>query len=456
MNLFATYYRLFRFLICPSRFLLVLMLGSLLVITLIPLLLLLGAPEWIQAFYPVAAMLIGIMILTLQPQMALLASRKTIVLCGNAGLHISVITTLMLALAALVMAPIAAHPFDDPAAFSRVALLWFSGLTLMMALGVLAGFNMFFLAFFLLAISGFETVFSSFEFWIHSNSPSLYGFALCGLLAWWLMYTRLRHGRLRKTFHLWEAQSVHSDKEWIAKSGIFNFLPRLRIGNDKVRNWSVLVLESGYFMRDYLALFLVSVLVPAGIFYLLQWWLGVFSGVSVFTAWALILLFVPTVLTVGSVGNLAANLRRLWLLMPGGRRQHMLFLERQLLKMWCLVAVTGWLPAAILLIVAGEPPLWSMAFLLFVGTQLAAMFYMYCFTVVMDSLWVLVARVCFGFMLIGVGVFCWFSRDLWWPLVAAAITCLLCWLLRPLAFGHWQQVDMSRLRLLEMNPWNFR
>lgn len=454
MNAFPTYYRLFRFLICPSRFLLVMLSASVLTAVTIPLLLWLGAPDWIEGFYLVAAMLFGILILTLQPQMALLASRKTIALCGNTGLHISIISTVLLVLAALIMAPAAVHPFADPAAYGRAALLWFSGLTLMMALGVLAGFNLFFVAFFLLAISGFEAVFEAFAFWVHSNDPRLYLFAMAGLLAWWLMHGRLRRGRLRPSFHLWEGQMSRSDKEWIARSGIFNWLPRLRIGDNKTRNWSVLVLESGYFMRDYLALFLVSVVLPGAVFYLLRNWLGFMEEVPLFTGWAVILLFVPAVLTVAGTGNLAANLRRIWLLMPGGRQQHLRFLELQLLKMWLLVAVSGWVPAGVLLSLVGEPPLWMTGFLLFAGMQVAAIVYLYVLTVIMEGFWVLLGRLCFGFLLMGVGLICWFARDPAWPLTAAAVTLALCLLLRPLVYRSWEEVDMSRLRLLEMNPWN--
>lgn len=454
MNPLDASYRLFRLLICPSRFLLVLFVASLATVLFTPLLLWLGAHEWVQAVYLVGAMILAILMLSLQRQMVLLASRKTIVLSGNANLYISIITTALLLLLALVMAPLGAHPFVDMAAYCRAALLWFSGLAVLLSIGVLIKINLFFAIFFLLAVSGLSGIIETFQVWVENNDPGLYGFALVGLLAWWLNHDRLCRGRLPQPSRFWEGAADRNDKEWLAKFAGLKLLPRLRLGQHKERNWAMMVLESNYYLRDYVLLFLLSAVCLGAVFSVLQWWWGLYA--SHLTAWALCLLFMPAAMTLISAGNLAANLRRLWLLMPGGRQQHMQFLERQLLKMGVLVVLVGWLPAGVLLALNAESPLWIMAFLFFLGSQIVTLAYLHLLTVTVEGLWLMLGRVCFVYLQFGMIFLCWFSRDPWWSLGFAGASAALCVILRPLVYNHWRDMDMSRLRLLDTYFWSIR
>lgn len=456
MNLAHTYYRLFRLMVCPTRFLLGLMIFSVTTMLLTAFTLWLGGPRWVEGFYMVTAMLFAMMFLALQPQIALLASRKTITLCGNTGLYISVLATLLLVFMALILAPPMAHPFDDPAGYWRAVLLWTGVLFLMMAISMLSRFNLFFVGFFLMAMSGFDPVFQAFSFWVQYNSLSLYLFFLAGVLAWWLLVNRLHHGRLKQPLLMGGVQSARSDKEWVAQSGLFNIIPRLRIEDNMPRNWSLLVLESGYYMRDYLLLF-TAILVPlCGMFYLIKIYTGTFQHTSLLTAFSVILLFVPAVLAVGGVGNLAANMRRLWLLMPGGRRSHLAFLERQLGKLFLLVIATGWLPAAVLLIADDQPLWWVVTCLVLFVAVVLVMIYLFLLTLIMETAWVSLLRFCYGFLLIGLVILGWFWREPQMPGLVAAALLVLCAVLRPLLYRHWQELDMSRLKLLEMNPWTSR
>ncbi|HEY7885999.1 MAG TPA: hypothetical protein VIC08_13735 [Cellvibrionaceae bacterium] len=452
-NLIETYCQLLKFTICPTRFLRILLTISLSALLMTPALLLLGSPTWIVGVYIVAALIFVMPLFTLQLQMALLTSRKTLALCGNAGVHVGVMAAALLVLVAFIVAPAMVNPLEDVSGYFRAVILWSSILLLLMGVGATWGINLFYVVFFLVVFMGLDSVSETFNYWVVYNSPSLYLLLVAGALAWILFCGRARRGCVKSPVNIFDVSRFKNDKEWMAQWSLFKLMPALNIENNATQNISVLILESRNCLRDYLTMYTIVMLPLSGVLYLLIAYAGFFEDDSYGFLYAIFFMLVPFTITLGGANNYAAVLRRLWLLVPGNRSAHLAILEKQCLKLFLWWLLTGLLPAGVLLLATNQPVLWALLLCVLNATYILGFLYFSLMTMATEEQWNLWARLVFTFALLGLLIVNWTLRDSLMVSVTIILMVLIIVVARQRLFYHWQRVDMSRLKFMQMNPW---
>ncbi|HEY7886000.1 MAG TPA: hypothetical protein VIC08_13740 [Cellvibrionaceae bacterium] len=449
---------LFRFLYCRTGMLFGIVLFTLLVLGAMAAHFLLGASEGMRAFYKglylVCVLLNLIMIVNLPTQLNLLASRKTFLLSGNSMLHGLLMVCALVLILSLALAALVYNPWEYGHHFLKTTMMIASVSLLGILLSAVTRINfLLFLFVFMTVVLGPDRVITALTYLVENFNLIVWAFMATVFLAWGLFCQRFKMLVLRKgePSSQWGSVEFRVDsKEYLAKMSILGFIPKLKPDGEGFKNYRVLLMESSYSLGSYVLLCAAFIIPLLAAQYILYFFFDAFSGIPLYQSSGLLLVLFPAVILLFSVSNIGANLRRLWLVMPGNRQDHMQYLIQQWDSLQLLTTLVFWMPGAILLAVSGLPLLWLVAFLAFLWCGNFTLSYFMLLTRLSQASWVPVFRFVTVALCVLVGMYLWANKDFVLTAIAAAFMASSSEFIKSRLLRTWQQQNYSELKIMEM------
>jgi len=317
-------------------------------------------------FYSLAAIIYALMMMNFHTRFGMLVARKTLALTGLLAWRLTVISLLLIAVLSLAVAPGISWT-DGPGHWLdliRGAILVFAVLTLLIYLGAITRLDLLLIAFALmtLGLSGtLETVVATAK--LASRQGSIMHCTILLLLAlalWAALYVRINNARLSRPLTEGLENPKPNDLQYAPMEQLLTARLMSRfISVDRIKSpASFLLMEDS---RPVLGLFLISLatalptgLIMGGIYYFFI--VKESQRLDLMPALAALLVMLP-MLQLANANSVAGNLRRLWLLVPGGRRELLGQLERSYIGTACL-CLMPFVALSVTLLWIDNQPLW--------------------------------------------------------------------------------------------------
>lgn len=396
-------------------------------------------------FYLPAAMLFTFLLIGLVGQFSLLTHRKTLTLCGSFSAYLSLISAIALSLWCLVIAAAVVVPMENFSGFWRMSIILAALLSLGIFLGALTRLNLFLIAFVVLAVSQADAVFAVLGNTYRQGSAGQYGVLLALTAALWIcLYQRIKRGQIPTSFSETFSHAPSRNKTPLGNP-LVRLLPALRLGQRVRTPGRILLLES---RRPWLLHFtfnLLLAMVGASVLALLFLWLNE-PNAEFYRLLGGGMVAVPALMHLGGVGTIGANLRRLWLLVPGSREELFRQLERALLITAIAAAIPFTLASAGLLTYFGEPLWWSLSWALYVVLLTALLSYLSLLTLAREHSWVGLIHLLISLALWSISLPFWSTRNPAFVVGVMVPVAIAVPIFRALATARWAKMDYSQLK----------
>lgn len=405
-----------------------------------------------KLFYPLAVVLYTLIMIAFFARFPLLFARKTMTLTGVLAWRLTVIGFALISLTSLVYAP-AMLGINNLASWSnwlRAAILMHSFVTLLLYIGALTRLNWILLYFGMAglmmwdgeALSAIAT-----SAWREGSSVAYGALFLLTLALWAALYLRIARGRMPRPLSGAVDIGNRSGEQPspLEQRLVSRLKPTLRL-SDTIKNpGRILLLEAS---RPVLAFTLVKLFIgiPIGLFFGLIFYTTGSNDFAWAPTLAAFVVLVPLFLQLISVDTVAGNVRRLWLLTPGGRREILQQLERSFFTSACISMLPFLVVSVVLLLMIDRPLWWIACWAALIPLVLLLISYLQLWTVIWDNFREMLTRILLTFLIIGLGIVFWGSSQ---PLFGGALIALIsvCVLLfRHLARQRWSRMDYALLR----------
>lgn len=454
MNTASQYFYLLRWLVFPSIFLSTLMAVVLAGASITVWSFLKVDPLVGKVFYPLPVFFYIFLLFNFQTRFALLFARKTMTLTGVLAWRLTVIGFGLMTLLSLGLTPsvLGVENLASVINWFRATILILSFMTLLIYIGALTRLNLLFVSLVILAIPLWDSaafIAIATAAW-REGSMALYGALLLLTLALWAaLYLRIAYSRLptplSETFKEWsrEGQSPSSAELgltlWIAR-----LLQGLRPSGSAGKPIGSLLLESDPPM---LGLFLPALgnTILMSLIFAPVWYVTGGEDFQFLTLWAALMVVISTFHQAENVGWVASNIRRLWLMIPGGRREMTRHLERTFFK----TSVLGLLPflalSAGIMVITQQPLWWITCWTLLAPLTLLLLSYMHLSILAWDHFLLPIVRALFWVAILALGSVFWIAQHAIYSgsLIIGMLAVTL--LLRHFAWRRWLGMDYSLL-----------